>query len=301
MKMNILIAYIPLIVVIMVLTYGMHSRETGQRNDLLDSPSLLLSELNKSRGILSLVVLINHILWINELRMGYISAIWGPLTFSIVFVFFFLSGMGMELKIFTNTMDIIKDACKKITFLLIFDIIVETFEFIMWSVYSSERISYISFVLARTNWYIWELMILYIIFYLSQCISLKFHLTMNCFFTIILFVIFTKYVSDATWYISIFGFSFGMTFVRFEKSIFEFLTNKKWCVTAVLAIAVLLHLKKDIQYPIAYGISENLLSVCFTLIIVIVITHVKLFNNVLCKKLHDISLEIRPLVSGSAP
>ena len=122
---------------------------------------------------MALEILINHIFWNSGALSGRSQAIWGPLTFSIVSYFFFVSGYGMQLKEFKNKVEVVSDCVKKLFFLLLVNLIAVLIGFLIRILIGFNSENILQYLFNHTNWYIYELLTFYLIFYIANILFLE--------------------------------------------------------------------------------------------------------------------------------
>ena len=175
----------------------------------------MLGRLNNLRGVMALVVCLSH-MWAYT---GYVYLV--PFNKAVtiaVSFFFFVSGYSM-LHSYNKDNDYLRKIFRiKVPFLLYMTIFSYLFAVLLEFLLYRENIQWygpVSIVnfLEMTNWYVWELLVFYALFYLGlRFISKKKTLIMLLIVTMVAFVIlFYSNVVEA-YYNSIIGFWLGMFF-----------------------------------------------------------------------------------------
>lgn len=203
--------YVVYIIYAVLVIYGIQKKSID-----IHEKAEYLTRLNSLRGLLALDIIIGHVAGQNMFPLMPFE------KFSIVSVasFFFLSGMGLSTSYYKKE-NYLTQIPEKIIYLIGVTMILYLakigVQFISGADldYIPGNVSqFIKFYLIKTNWYIWEFIILYIIFALVyKFIRLKALKILAIFIvSFLLGICFLLNNFIVAWYYSILGFPFGVLF-----------------------------------------------------------------------------------------
>lgn len=215
--------------------------------------------------------------------VGYIKSFLGQM---IVVPFLFYSGYGIMLSIKNKGINYIDKIPSKrvMSVLLNFDVAVIIYiiiDFLLGITLSSNQIilSLIAWdSVGNSNWYIFTILILYLISYLSSKIlgySLRCVISicgLVCFYSLVMY-----FFKDSWWYDTTFAYAFGSLYCFYKKQADQILTKFYYTLLIVTTcIFVLL-----IFPPNVLGIVENIRSLFLSVIILLITMKVPLKNKFL--------------------
>ena len=244
------------------------------------------------KGIFLVFVFISHFIsykiplqnnWIDSVGVKFIT----KLEQLMVTMFLFYSGYGVMESIKRKGENYIKTFPKKriLTTLINFDIAVLIYMFasryfVTHTVFSIESLKKIVLVLIgwdgfqNSNWYIFAIIILYIITYLSaKAFTNKNERVISIFIGTVLFTVVMQYFKPVYWYNTAFCFVFGIAFSTYKEEIEKWLLGKEWILIIYMTMLffVLYKLKNNIYLYYIY-------TIVFTLIIVLLTRKIYLSN-----------------------
>lgn len=288
------IIYMTYIFFVMVAAWGIKKEKIGIQKEEY------FSRLNLFRGIFALDIIIGHVAGQNMLPLMPFE------KFSIVSVagFFFLSGCGLS-NSFHRKKNYLREIPKKIIYLFCVTLTLYFVKIIVQCM-SGCSLNYIPDSIASfgriyfqtTNWYIWELMLLYVVFALIyELKSRKLIGGGYCVIAIsaITFLIGLGFALNGTivaWYYSILGFPLGILFWEYFDSFIWFIHRwYGWAVIVLLAAGGLIGHFGLAGNTVGSYITRNMFCAACIMIIILVIERVKIDNKAI-RCLTDFSLEL---------
>lgn len=151
------------------------------------------------------------------------------------------------------------------------------------------------FNVVRNSWYLYQILIIYVIFY----ISFKFFerkLGKKIVLLFIIIILLMEYFSgfNETWYKSSLTFVLGLFLVDIQKILNEYIYDKFTLLVEIVALFVLLILGSMTQLGIMDILIYNISTILFTIVFIKLFYILKLYkiNNKILKHIGNISLEL---------
>mgnify|MGYP004648965571 CR=1 FL=1 len=255
-----------------------------------------LDRLNSLRGVFALDIIIGHVAGHGMIPLMPFE------KFSIVsvFGFFFLSGSGMTYSCY-NKENYLNRIFGKIIYLIAVTMITYIVKIFVQLV-SGLDLGYIPTKITDlpqkyfeiTNWYIWELIVLYIFFFLiyKGFTSKKIRTCLIVLASVVLGIVFALSGTVVAWYYSIWGFAFGVIFTEFFEKVIDFI--HKWYGIIVIVSFIfagfggyaLLSENAVMSY-----ITRNFFDIACLMILILLIEQIR-FENGIIRFLTTYSLEI---------
>lgn len=234
--------------------------------------------LNTMRGIWALEIIIGHV-------VRHEDSILFPLgKFMLVGVafFFFMSGWGL-CKSFHEKGNYLDDFLKTrvvyICWLIISALIITSIiDFIcpidtQFSIHSSDGIEIIRKLINNINWYMRELLLLYLLFYWNYKFIKKHRILILTIIVISIACVFGFLGFERPWYASIMAFPLGFVFYSYFPKMIDFIRKPKGIMlVGGLGILGLSSLVIDESMFIPIFVANNSLCICVIMILVIFFT-----------------------------
>ncbi len=256
----------------------------------------LYHSLNSLRGLFALEIVLGHC-------VRYEQCILTPLgNFMLLGVgfFFFISGYGLtrSFHIKPGYMDtFIRHRIGKLFLIAIGAVTVNTVIAYLSPIETdfrsipSSALSFVRAIYLRNNWYIWELMILYFVFYLVFKYLKKNHIAAVCILIVAICAMLYTGGYTRCWFASIFCFPAGILFYENIDRLTEFIRSLKGIITTVSVLFVGLILSL-IDYPLItglpfettemiYSLGNNIMCIGFMLLLITGLTYFKPGNIIL--------------------
>ena len=275
--------------------YGIRFNCSGLFEDCLEK-----EQCNTIKGVSIALVFISHIAsYVGA--SGYAYEAFGDQAFQlirsllgqlIVVMFFFYSGYGIMESIENKGRKYIETMPRKriLTVLLNFDVAVCAFlclNLLLGIKFSLHKVI-LSFLawdsLGNSNWYIFVIIVCYSVSYLSfmtlgVVLGKKEYASWLALLGLICIQLGLTFVKESRWYNTMLAFPAGLLVSQYKWKVFEFLKRYYWRTLIVLfAVFVGLYVI-GVEYR---GITNNMLSVAFSLLVVLATMKVKIGNPVLC-------------------
>lgn len=261
-----------------------------------EDSQLAMLDLLPLRGLCAFEIMIGHI----GLATG--SAILYPnrkAGILIVGVFFFLSGYGLAYSFCTKESYLEKFVQKKFFKLILPVCIVYLMYSMVLCIEEKSLYKLIDLlnpvqIFQQTNWYIWELLFLYLLFYLlyKYYAGENKEIIINAMLILFVAVCYIANI-EATWYGSTLCFGVGVLFYKHEIDIRKIIADKKsfWFINGIALIVgmVVFYAKGDSFLGLVVG--RNVSSVTFTMLVVALLYIFKV-GNCVSKWLGAFSYEI---------
>lgn len=253
-----------------------------------------LQNLNELRGIFALEVVFGHLV-----RYEYnILFPFGKFMICSVAFFFFVSAFGMVVS-FEKKENYLgrRFIISKPLYLLAIAVVIYIFEIIV-DIFAPYGMGYLSpnpalTFLHATNWYIWELILFYFIFWISYKFFYKFRLFIIGFVAAVLAIVFYQCGLVEMWYASILGFPAGLLFSEFYDKIAGFLRTKKGVLlTVVLSLFGLMSMVIRNENIVSMVFMRNAICLAAIIVIFYVCDKMKIGNNAVARFLCVHSTEI---------
>lgn len=246
----------------------------GIRKDRSLSRDECYKRLNGLRGIMALEIVIGHVI---RYETSYLMP-FGKFMLLGVGFFFFVSGWGL-CKSF-HEKDHYLDSFLRVRFLYLIGVafialgvtsLIDILSPIKtdYSTYSFEIKIAIRNIFVRTNWYVRELLLLYLVFYFIYKYIKRYRLLVMTISVVMLSAILFELGYVRCWHASILAFPFGLLAYEHYSKLLAFLNTKKG-IGAVFGLGVLGLLSlfaKDNNF-VAVIITNNALCICLILILV---------------------------------
>lgn len=160
--------------------------------------------------------------------------------------------------------------------------------YILRTVLLQEPLSYIVNIrifFEETNWYVWEILVLYTIFYLFAKISLK-NISITLFFFSIVFVVIAYILKiDIPWYGSTLCFPLGIYYYLYNDKIYKYYvtTNQYMRVIFVSSIALFIGISTFFMLGesfIGYVVARNIASTSFVILAFFLLYSFRIENKI---------------------
>lgn len=252
--------------------------------------------LNSLRGIFALEIVIGHC-------VRYESCLLTPLgNFMLISVgyFFFISGYGLARSYYTKSdylNSFVRHRILKLILLAIDALIIVTLIAYISPIETgfknipSDPLVFAKSALVRTNWYMRELLILYVCFYVIFRYIKKHRIELMC--IIIVLICAVLYVTGYTrcWFASISCFPFGIVCYENSELIFDKLKSNRGKLLTFTVLGSGLIFSR-LNYPqitgkpfevteMIYAMANNLLCIGFILLLIIILMYLKPGNRIL--------------------
>lgn len=261
-----------------------HTDTLGENDELLSK-----EYSNILKGLMALGIIFNHLSF--ELNYIYLK----PFKYIgvVIGLFFFISGFGL-----TISMETKKDYFGKFKLRILKVLIPFAISFVIYTIYwiiMNEIKNKTIFSIVKYSWYIYEIILLYLLFYIFyKNFDFK---KATIFFTVMLIIILVImfYLKlSANWYRSSLSFIAGIIIAKYKKQISIFL-KRKWllklfCITFLCF--TLLVIGKFYNLGLIELFTYNIANILFILAVLIILSKVKKLNNKLFNFLGSISFEI---------
>ena len=275
--------------IILLALFRLHYCRIGFHDNYLDK-----EQCSSIKGIFILIVFLRHILPYIQ-NAGYtMSSLPDQIFFFInqhigqllVAMFLFYSGYGVTESIKKKGQTYINSFPKRriLTTLINFDVAVLFFLFIniLLGIKMSASQIALSFTcwesIGNSNWYIFVVILCYFITYISYVISKKHFVLITMVFSVIS-VLALFYFKPTHWYDTLLCYPAGMMWSAKKENIDLFVKKHYLAVlTSLLAIFVMLHIH---FLPYAHGLTYNMESIFFSIIIVLITMKARISNSIL--------------------
>lgn len=241
------------------------------------------------RAIAIIGIILHHIY--NELNIIVLKP-FKYMGFLLVGVFFLLSGYALFTSLL-NKNDYINKIPKKICNLLINFFIAFVIYYFLHRLVGIDENNIFNEV--RNSWYIYQLTIYYILFYISfKFFEMKRARKILFILTIIVLLIEYFYGFSETWYKSSFAFIIGIILADKLNLFDKYRTNKKIFICQIVILLILLIIGMKTQLGIADILLYNTATITFAIIFIKLFYFFRLYkiNNKLFKKIGNMSLEL---------
>lgn len=275
--------------------YRVDIKLTGCHSDYLSK-----AKTNSIKGIFIIIVFFKHALgYLNEANYGYgalgdSSFVWIICSQAqlIVVMFLFYSGYGVGESFKVKGRDYIKSFPRRriLTTLLNFDVAVIVFTILGLLLATGEPLSNLPLALlgwesmGNSNWYIFVVLLCYVFTWgvLSLPLTRSWQRVALLFAVCFLAMLLLSICKDGTWwYDTILSFPAGFCFSTYKEPIEKYVKNHYWGVLVVLLTvfgAQFIGFYKGV-YVDNLGITFNLMSIVFALLIVVLTMKVSINNK----------------------
>lgn len=254
-----------------------------------------LSRFNNLRGIFALEVVIGHVIRYERT----ILYPFGKFMIITVAFFFFVSAFGLIVSYESGGADYLSGfLLAKPLYLLIlavmiylYNILLDKFFLIVQDDFSTSVLHGNFFV--DTNWYIWEQILFYFIFYVVFRYCKKKQILIITVCVILAATAAFLFEVPECWYASSFAFPLGLIMGRYYQKLIAFLISWKGCiVTVILIILGLCSLLLPTNNLLGMVWFRNFICIAFIFILIRVLMNFKLGNNSVSSALSRHSTEI---------
>ena len=265
---------------------GAKVKKVNGINDLLD-------RLNNFRGPLAIGIIIGHVVrYENTLLFAF-----GKEMICSVAFFFFLSAYGMTLSVANNKNYLNRGfIIKKPFYILIIIILISVINIVVDAVIPLD-LHYVTnlnieFALNCVNWYLWELIIFYFVFYVGFKLK-KLQTIFIVSMTVALTVFAYKKDFSSEWFTSTIGFPAGIIFAKYPNIIIKFCKSvyAKIIYVILMMVGVSSFLINSDDFYTAV-ITRNAICLAFIVTLTWISRYLVLANNRVVKLLNKISLEL---------
>ena len=266
----------------------------GAPNGLLYTDYLSVDKTNSIKGLFIILVFFSHISGYMQLSEAPINRIYfifnyGIMCQGVVSVFFFYSGYAMMLSCVKKGREYVRSIPGKRVFkvLLHFDIAVLIFLLVQTAL--GERFSISQILLSllcikslgNSNWYIFAILIMYLITFISFLIGKKNQKTVLAIafaLTLAYCLIISRFM-NSIWYDTVFLYPLGMLWFTCKDKIEQFFINKKYFYYVALgSVVAIFALTIPFRNIIIVSIFKNAL---FGIIVILLTMKVQVHNRVL--------------------
>jgi len=260
-----------------------------------DSKKILLQRLNNLRGLFALEIIIGHVVRY-EKSMLYPFGIF--MIISVAF-FFFVSGFGMVVSKECKSDYFQGFLIKKPIYILIIALfywVINSFIDIILPIdygYVVKGENIANLFWSNTNWYMFELIIIYIVFYISHKYLKKYQLLTCIVSLLVLMHLFYYNGFSQAWYSSTLAFPLGVLFGKKYDRVIKFMRTKQGIfMTLVLFVLGMFSLRASKQSVIEMIYLKNAICLAGILLMVYCLLFFDIGNNKVCKWLTKYSLEL---------
>lgn len=255
-------------------------------------------QCNAIKGIFILLVFLGHILtYIKHCGFSFDRQIdWSAQAFHlamgqlVVALFFFYSGYGVMKSLMIKGKAYLDTYPRKriLTTLLNFDIAVCCFILLAWIVGDKLSLSQValSFIgwkaVGNSNWYIFIILCCYLTFYVVFRVVGNRYLLGTVILTLIILadILILYQFKPRTWYTTILVFPAGVTYALYSKEIERWI-QKRYGIVIVLLLVAFLSLSFLMKTHPLHGLTFNMKSIVFALLIVILTMKIRVGNQLL--------------------
>lgn len=269
--------------------YGIKIRKTD------GSQEEMLKRFNDLRGIFALFIVIGHCSMRFEKEVLPLLLI-HRFNMAGVCFFLFISGWGLTYGYVEKEKKADGFITRKIAGLLIISFISSLIYYVLNEVIlggSFDLWSIGKFVLENTNWYIWEIIFFYIVFYLCMHFNLKKYIVgILCAAALLICITALAFHWERAFWFSAFSFPFGAAVNRFWDKINDGFRKYKWLPAAVFVTGAVSVFSVMLPQDTLGGcIARNFFGIMAMSILWIILNYVELENRLL-KFFKNISLEV---------
>lgn len=273
--------------------FGLICFQGGEISNCIYNREDVLQRLNNLRGVMAIEIVIGHIVKNNNLILYPFN------KFMIIAVafFFFVSAFGMTVSYEKEKQYLRKFHLKILYFLslififfiynmLVGSLVPRTLEdFPLMGPFGRNIFGY-------TNWYMWELLIFYILFWIIYAIKAEYADAIIAVITILGAMIVFKIGSYECWYASAFAFPFGLIFGKRYNKLIHFLNSMLGRVATVVLVTLgLCSLLLPGNSLIGMVYLRNVIGIAVIILLIYMCGHFRLGNNI-SRKLGKYSTEI---------
>ena len=199
---------------------------------------------NKIKGILAIFIILHHLS--HRISTSEVLSQFGCIGYIVVALFFMFSGYGLMKQYTKNKEKYTKNFLRKrIPTLLIPFIITSCILFVEYNLLG-RAVTFQEFLLSFVNlkpldgtcWYVYVILLMYIVFYISVRLSKgeKGVIIKTSMITIIFFILGSFYDINYWWYLSVLAFPVGMIYAFYDVKITKYINKKyfRWLVFSAL-------------------------------------------------------------------
>ena len=267
---------------IIIVCFGLICFKGGELSDCIYEREEILQRLNNLRGVMAIEIVIGHVVRDNNLMLYPFNKF---MIISVSF-FFFLSAFGMAVS-FEKKKDYLKRFYLKILYLLSLILIFFIYNMLVGTLFPATLESFpLSKPFGRnifgyTNWYMWELLIFYILFWIAYTVKAKYTEVVLVVITVLGSMIVFKAGLYECWYASSFAFPFGLLFGKHYNKLMCFLNSVYGRVaTTILTILGLCSLLLPGSSLIGMVYLRNAIDMAVIILLIYISGHFKLGNNI---------------------
>ena len=257
----------------------------GVREKKNNGQPLIMAQSVALRGICAVEIMIGHlggstgseILWPNR-KAGIL----------FVGIFFMLSGYGVAYSVQHKENYLRCFVGKKIIKLMIPAYLVyficETINILYWQNRGWEMLINFKYFFASLNWYVWEQLALYIVYYcVYRLITNKAELAIGVVSVIFIAVAFAFRVNNP-WYGSTLCFTLGLSYYKYEEEIQRLIADKFWIIIlgfgSILVVATMAFLFWGNESILGNPVARNAASLSFCIVTLALLSRVEIGNSV---------------------
>ncbi|MBQ9983283.1 MAG: acyltransferase family protein [Lachnospiraceae bacterium] len=257
----------------------------------------ILTRLNAFRGWIAIVIIVGHV--VADYSSSILTTVLSRTQFILVAFFFFVSSYGLTKSFYKKDHYLSSFLVKKIVYLVtlafisyliycVLDVFVADISgYIPNSVKEFPKTFWIS-----TNWYMWELLIWYVIFYISFRLSdHKKRVVMAWMLSIGAAVCFYALNGEPCWYASVITFPLGISLFMNENRLLKFFKNIRGYICLVILLCVGMMALLFPNTNIIGGMLRNVMCLAVMLVIILIGSKVEIGNPVI-RVLNKISAEL---------
>ena len=255
------------------------------------------------RALLMVSIFFRHIYAIVEDEdVGFFLKLFEGKGFWCVAVFFFFSGYGLFKALSSKGEEYLKSFLKKrfpavvipyISAIVLFFVvrIIVLNENVSFAPIDIAKRIYSTLLLVDYSWYVLEIVFLYIVFYLSfRYINQRVYALLVCSMVVVAFTFVCSLLGvNIAYYISTFGFVFGMFYACFYEKVDSFVVRYKYISVIILPIIMyLLSSPYALDYSggmghlqnMLFSLQENIISLSFVYIVIVLLHKVSTVSKI---------------------
>lgn len=244
------------------------------------------------KGIMAIGIILHHL----TLQYNNDLIILKPfkyIGFLFVGLFFFISGFGLTISMLTKKdyFSNSKTRILKVLMPFLIAVLVYTLYYIILQDIEGKNI----FFIVKYCWFIYEIIGLYILYFLLyKKMNFKKATTVNCTIIIVFSIIIYISGESSIWYKSIFAFIMGIIIGRYKKEFINWINEKYWIkmIILIILLGIFLGMSKYFDFGILEILTYNVGTMLFILICLMFLAKIKDFNNSILKYFGSISFEI---------
>lgn len=210
---------------IVIVCYGLLCLKNTEASRCIYDREEVLQRLNSLRGMLAVEIVIGHVVIHNNLILFPFHKF---MIISVSF-FFFVSAFGMSVS-YENKKGYLKNFYLKPLYLLALIVVFYLYNIVIGFFFPKvmDAFGFSQFgrnILGITNWYMWELLIFYLLFWIAYAVSEKYAAAAITTITITGAIIAFQYGASECWYASAFAFPLGLIVGKYYHKFIRLLNS----------------------------------------------------------------------------